>query len=150
MSTKAKIGVVAVLAGLVVGAVALKHKNVPTASTEATLAAATPPASTPGATAGTSRKLPRLLDLGAGKCIPCKMMMPIIEQLKADFAGKLKVEFIDVWKDPEAGRTYGIEMIPTQIFYDATGKELYRHVGFFSREDILKKWKELGVDLTSH
>ncbi len=60
----------------------------------------------------------------------------------------LPVEFIDVWKYPEAGKQYGIEMIPTQIFFDAGGKERFRHVGFFGKEDILGKWKTLGVELS--
>ena len=92
-------------------------------------------------------KLPRLLDLGAAKCIPCKMMAPILEELKAAQAGKVRVDFADVWKDPDAGRQYGIRMIPTQIFYDADGNELFRHEGFMSKEDILAKWKELGIDV---
>ncbi|MBU0715995.1 MAG: thioredoxin family protein [Verrucomicrobia bacterium] len=91
--------------------------------------------------------LPRLLDLGAGKCIPCKMMAPILDDLKKTYAGKMDVQFIDVWQDQEPGRKYGIRVIPTQIFFDATGKELFRHEGFFSKEDILAKWKELGVEL---
>lgn len=95
-----------------------------------------------------SNALPRLVDLGAGKCIPCKMMAPILEELKEEYAGRLKVEFIDVWENPDAGGEYGIKLIPTQIFYDASGKELFRHEGFFSKEDILSKWKEFGVDLT--
>ena len=91
--------------------------------------------------------LPKLLDLGAGKCVPCKMMAPILEEMKKDYAGTLEVEFIDVWKNPDAAKQYGIEVIPTQIFYDATGKELFRHIGFFAKADILAKWKELGVEL---
>ena len=91
--------------------------------------------------------MPRLVDLGAGKCIPCKKMAPILEELKKEYAGRMEVEFIDVWKNPDAGKAYGVEMIPTQIFYDASGKELDRHTGFFVREDILAKWKELGVNL---
>jgi thioredoxin 1 len=93
------------------------------------------------------KPLPKLLDLGAGKCIPCKMMAPILEQLKTEYVGKLEVEFIDVWKTPDAGKLYGIQMIPTQIFHDTTGKELFRHIGFLSKDDILAKWKELGVNL---
>lgn len=92
-------------------------------------------------------KLPRLVDLGADKCIPCKMMAPILAELKKEYAGKMEVEFIDVWKNPNAGRPYRIKLIPTQIFFDASGKELSRHEGFYGKEDILKKWKELGVDL---
>ncbi len=95
----------------------------------------------------TSTVLPRLVDLGAGKCIPCKMMAPILEELKTEYAGRLKVDFIDVWENPDAGKGYGIRIIPTQIFYDSSGKELFRHEGFFSKQDILAKWKELGIDI---
>ena len=91
--------------------------------------------------------LPRLVDLGADKCIPCKMMAPLLEELKAEYTGRLKVEFIDVWKKPDEANKYGIKMIPTQMFYDASGKEVFRHEGFFSKEDILSKWKEFGVTL---
>ncbi len=93
-----------------------------------------------------SAKLPRLVDLGADKCIPCKMMAPVLEELKKEYAGKLVVEFIDVWKNPDAGKEYRIQLIPTQIFYDSNDKELFRHEGFSSKEDILAKWKELGFD----
>jgi len=91
------------------------------------------------------KALPRLVDLGAGKCIPCKMMAPILEDLKKTYAGKLDVQFIDVWENPDAGKKYGINVIPTQIFYDADGKELFRHEGFLGKEDILSKWKEFGM-----
>jgi len=92
--------------------------------------------------------LPKLLDLGADKCVPCKMMEPILHELTETYAGKLNVEFIDVWENEGVGQQYGIRMIPTQIFYDVEGKELFRHEGFFSREDILAKWKELGYGFT--
>jgi thioredoxin 1 len=90
--------------------------------------------------------LPKLIDLGAGKCIPCKMMAPILEELKKEYQGRLDVVFIDVWENKNEASKYGIQMIPTQIFYDASGKELFRHEGFFAKNDILTKWKELGLD----
>jgi thioredoxin 1 len=93
--------------------------------------------------------IPRLLDLGSVTCIPCKMMAPILEELKKEYAGRLQVEFIDVWENPKAGREHNINLIPTQIFFDASGKELWRHEGFISKEDILAKWKELGVSLAT-
>jgi thioredoxin 1 len=93
--------------------------------------------------------LPRLVDLGAGKCIPCKMMAPILENLKEQYKGRLDVVFLDVWENPSVSKQYGIQVIPTQIFYDAAGKERFRHEGFFAKEDILAKWKELGVDLSN-
>jgi thioredoxin 1 len=94
-------------------------------------------------------KLPRLLDLGADKCIPCKKMAPILSELKSNYVGQLAVEFIDVWKNPDAAKPYKVRLIPTQIFYDAQGKELFRHEGFYGKADILAKWKELGVELKS-
>jgi thioredoxin 1 len=92
---------------------------------------------------------PRLLDLGATACVPCKKMAPILDELKEKYAGRLDVDFLDVWQYPNVASEYGIESVPVQIFFDATGKEIYRHEGFFAKEDILKKWKELGVDLTN-
>ena len=92
--------------------------------------------------------LPRLLDLGADKCVPCKMMAPILDELKVEYAEIFAVEFIDVWKNPDQAQPYGLKVIPTQIFYSAEGEELWRHEGFFGRDDILAKWQELGVDVT--
>jgi len=105
------------------------------------------PASTNSAAAPAKQPQPKLIDLGANKCIPCKAMAPILKELKKEYAGKFEVEFIDVWKNPDAGKPYGIQMIPTQIFFDASGKELFRHAGFLGKKDILAKWKELGLDL---
>jgi thioredoxin 1 len=96
----------------------------------------------------TAKKLPRLVDLGANKCIPCKAMKPILDELRTTYSGTFDVVFIDVWENPAKGKEYGINIIPTQIFFDAGGKELYRHEGFFSRADILAKWKEIGVDIS--
>ena len=127
--------ILAALAVAVVGAVTLKRNK-----------ALTEPNPSSAGLAATA-KLPKLLDLGAGKCIPCKMMAPILEELKKEYAGRMEVVFIDVWEKPEAAKPYGIETIPTQIFFDAEGKELFRHVGFFAKDDILAKWKELAVNL---
>ncbi|RLB64466.1 MAG: thioredoxin [Deltaproteobacteria bacterium] len=89
-------------------------------------------------------ELPKLVDVGADKCIPCIKMAPILEDLKKDFAGQLDVEFVDAWKHREEAAKYSVRMIPTQIFYAADGRELYRHTGFYGREDILGKWQEFG------
>jgi len=91
--------------------------------------------------------LPVLLELGSTSCVACKAMAPIIDELKEAYAGKIDVEFVDVEKDHEAAGLYGIQAIPTQIFFDADGNEIFRHTGFFPREDIVAKWKQLGVSL---
>jgi thioredoxin 1 len=91
-------------------------------------------------------KLPRLVDLGADKCIPCKKLAPILEELRTEYQGKLSVEFIDVWKNPAAGQPYNIRLIPTQILYDRDGKEVWRHEGFISKEDLKALFAEkVGV-----
>lgn len=95
------------------------------------------------------KQLPRFLDLGADKCVACKAMVPVLEKLKKECEGRLKVEFIDVWKDNTAGKKYKINSIPTQIFFSPEGKELWRHVGFISVEDIYKELKSLGYDFSS-
>jgi thioredoxin 1 len=91
------------------------------------------------------KKMPRVVDLGADKCIPCKKLAPILEELKKEYEGRVAVEFIDVWKDPKAGEPYKIRLIPTQVFFDAEGREVWRHEGFLPKEDFVAKFKELGV-----
>ncbi len=94
-----------------------------------------------------SGPLPRLVDLGAGKCIPCKRMAPILEEAKKLYEGKAEVVFIDVWQNRDEGGKYGVRMIPTQIFFDASGKEVFRHEGFFPLEDIQKQFESMGIVL---
>lgn len=98
------------------------------------------------ASAAIAIPLPRLVDLGADQCVSCKMMAPVLDDMRTICAGQLQVDFIDVWKDPEAGERHGVRIIPTQIFFDAEGRELFRHEGFFAKDDMLAKWKELGFE----
>lgn len=86
-----------------------------------------------------------MIDLGADRCIPCKMMAPILEKVKKDFEGRALIHFYDVWKDRTPADRYRIRVIPTQIFFDKDGKEVYRHEGFLSEADIVAKLKSLGV-----
>ncbi len=142
MTKALKIVVVAALILSVAAIVQIKQRG---KQTDAVQGLATPAV----AAEPTASGLPRLVDLGADKCIPCKMMAPVLEELREQYKGRLDVVFLDVWKNPNVSKQYGIQVIPTQIFYDATGKERFRHEGFFSKDDILAKWRELGVDLSS-
>ena len=142
MSNKIKILIVVALVGTVGAVLVLKSSNRPAQRV------ADKPSAESVVKPGVATGLPRLVDLGAGKCIPCKMMAPILEEMKKQYAGKLDVEFVDVWQNPDVAWKQAVEIIPTQIFFDAAGKELFRHTGFFGKEDMLAKWKELGVDLT--
>ena len=97
-----------------------------------------------------ARQLPvpgqvNMMDLGAHSCIPCKMMAPIMEKLTRDYEGKAVVTFIDVWENPDEAKYYKISSIPTQIFFDKEGKEVYRHQGFLAEEAIVKQLTKMGV-----
>lgn len=86
-----------------------------------------------------------MVDLGANACIPCKMMVPIMEKVEKKYKGKAAVIFIDVWKDKGPAKRFGIRAIPTQIFFDSEGKEVYRHEGFMSEAEIDRIFKKMGV-----
>ncbi len=90
-------------------------------------------------------KLPKLVDLGSTTCLPCKQMEPILKELKTELAGVVDVVFINVYAQPELAQDFRIEVIPTQVFLGADGKELFRHEGFYAKSAILAKWRELGV-----
>ena len=87
------------------------------------------------------------VELGSVKCIPCKMMKPVMDAIEKEYAGQVKVIFYDVWT--EAGepyaQQYSIRGIPTQVFLDSDGKEYYRHTGFFPKEELVKILKQKGV-----
>ena len=86
-----------------------------------------------------------MIDLGATECVPCKMMAPILEELKKEYEGRADIIFIDVWKDPGQAKKFGIRAIPTQIFYDTKGMEFYRHTGFMDKKRIVDILSRMGV-----
>ena len=79
-----------------------------------------------------------LVDLGAKTCIPCKMMAPILEELKEEYKGRAEVIFIDVWDKANDGKAQAFKVmsIPTQVVFDRQGKEVFRHVGFLEKKAI--------------
>ncbi len=92
-------------------------------------------------------KLPRIIDFGSKKCIACKAMEPVLESMAKNHADKFVTEFVDVWvpENQDRARNHEIQSIPTQVFLDSENKEVYRHTGFISEEDVLAKWAELGL-----
>ena len=93
-----------------------------------------------------STPLPRTVDIGAGACIPCREMAPILAELRSEYAGRAEVVFIDVWERPELARGYVFRAIPTQIFYDRHGREVWRHEGFLGKPEIVGWFRRLGVE----
>lgn len=86
-----------------------------------------------------------LVDLGAKKCIPCKMMAPILEELTKEYQGKAAIVFIDVRQHTDQAEKYRLRAIPTQIFFDKQGNEVLRHVGFMDKKSIVQVLDKLGV-----
>jgi len=95
---------------------------------------------------GPAKGMVTMIDLGADKCIPCRMMAPILEEVRQEYKGKAAIIFVDVWKNPEVGRSFGIRAIPTQIFFGKDGKEVTRHQGFLPKEAIVAMLNKLGVE----
>ena len=88
---------------------------------------------------------PTVADFGARTCIPCKKMAPILAELQTELKGKANVTFTDVWETPALAKEYSVQMIPTQIFFDAKGKEVKRHMGFIDKGEIIKGLQKAGL-----
>ncbi len=88
---------------------------------------------------------PTIVDFGASTCVPCKMMKPIIKELQNEYRGRVNILLIEIYDYRKLAAQYGVRAIPTQIFFDSEGKEIWRHEGFLSKEEIVKQLNELGV-----
>ncbi|MGE5894729.1 MAG: thioredoxin family protein [bacterium] len=86
-----------------------------------------------------------MLELGSVGCIPCEQMKPVMAKLSSSYKGKLDVIFVDVRKDGESARRFGVTVIPTQVFLDKTGKEFHRHIGYYAYEEIVPVLKKAGL-----
>lgn len=89
--------------------------------------------------------LPKLLEFGANKCIPCKKMMPILQELTEEYKGRVLIKIIDVYQAPELTQANGIQRIPTQIFFDAKNREVFRNIGLMRKEEIERVFEKMGV-----
>ena len=93
-----------------------------------------------------STKLPKLIDFGSNMCIPCQEMAATLAELKREYEGRVQVIVVDVYENYQLAEDLCVQMIPTQIFYNAEGKEVYRHVGMMTKDEIVAQFKLMGVD----
>ena len=89
--------------------------------------------------------LPKLLDFGRGKCIPCKKMAPILQELSEEYKGRVIIKIIEIDQDRGLTEANNIRLIPTQIFFDSKNQEAFRHEGFMYKEEIKKVFEKMGV-----
>ena len=89
--------------------------------------------------------LPKLLDFGANKCKACVEMAPILQELTEEYKGRVVIKVINFREEPQLTEVNKIRLIPTQIFFDSTNREVYRHEGFMDKEQIKKVFQTMGV-----
>lgn len=86
-----------------------------------------------------------MIDFGADTCIPCKMMKPILQELHAEYKGKAAIVYVDIRGKSDIVRKHRLRGIPTQVFFDESGEEVFRHIGYMDKASIEKRLKEMGV-----
>ncbi|MEI9475878.1 MAG: thioredoxin family protein, partial [Deltaproteobacteria bacterium] len=89
--------------------------------------------------------LPKLLDFGRGKCIPCKAMAPILKELSEEYKDRVIIKVIEIDQEADLTKANRIRLIPTQIFFDAKNQEVLRHEGFMGKDDIKKVFQKMGI-----
>ncbi len=89
---------------------------------------------------------PTLAEFGRGTCIQCKEMKPILDKLALSYKNKLNVVIVSVDDYRDLTNHYEIMAIPTQIFFDSSGKEIFRHIGFFPENGIVNRLKTMGIE----
>ena len=78
---------------------------------------------------------PFFLEVGSDSCYSCQEMGKMLYKVKQKHPA-YNIHFINVKKEREAARTLEVRMIPTQIIYDKSGKEVYRHIGVLSQDEL--------------
>jgi thioredoxin 1 len=142
MTSFSKAGIVTVIVVLF-AAVALIQQHVSTRSMEYG------PEADPGPTLpGVPAKLPRLVNLKTEACIHCKRLIPVLAELEQQFSDKFTVHTFDVAHNQRAGTAFGpIRTVPTLIFMNQAGRELFRFEGYLSKAEILDRWRRLGLQV---
>jgi thioredoxin 1 len=83
--------------------------------------------------------LPTIAEFGAKTCASCREMEVILDSVARKTVGKAHVLVIDISKDYEAAKTFQIRLMPTQVFFDAQGREVSRHMGKLPEAQVLEK-----------
>lgn len=87
------------------------------------------------------------LEFGATGCISCRMMEKVMNEVKEKYPDKIKVKFINVLlpENQDMMKYFGIAAIPTQVLMDSTGKEVFRHTGYFSASDLENEFQKINL-----
>ena len=88
--------------------------------------------------AALQRGKPTIAEFGSDTCHTCQEMAQVLQQLEQDYGEQLSVAHVNIVKEPEYTKTYRIMLMPTQVFFDAEGKETGRHMGALTEQEILQ------------
>jgi thioredoxin 1 len=88
---------------------------------------------------------PMIVDFGSNSCIPCRQLRPVLQKIRQDYTGKLEVLIIDIRNKQKLASDYQIQVIPTVVFFDPAGKEIFRHQGYMSEEKVKEQLAKMGV-----
>jgi thioredoxin 1 len=88
---------------------------------------------------------PMVVDFGSNSCLPCRQIRPILKEIEKEYTGKAQILILDVYKYQDLAKEYRVQLIPTLVFFDKGGKEVFRHVGAWDKDSIVNKLKESGA-----
>ena len=89
---------------------------------------------------------PVVAEFGSDKCAGCREMKAIMDALALNRSGQIAAVSVDALANRDYLRLYRIQALPTQVFFDAEGREISRHLGVISEEEILQR---LGISQTT-
>jgi thioredoxin 1 len=140
MTTNKKIGIVAVIVVLFASVALIQHQLAIQSQQYGPEVDAGP------ALPGVPADLPRLVNLKTQDCIHCKRMIPVLAELRDEYGQAFSIYTFDVGVRPDLGRAFGIgSTVPTLVFFDQHGREIYRFEGYMSKAEILARWERLGL-----
>jgi thioredoxin 1 len=90
-----------------------------------------------------AKSRPALYEFGAKTCLPCIQMQKVMAELKTSHGEQVEFRMVYADEELELFKEYKIVVIPTQVFFNAGGQEVERHIGALTKEEVLKKLKDL-------
>lgn len=86
---------------------------------------------------------PAIYEFARPSCPVCKSVEAILLEVKAQYRDQVDIRIFSMETDAHLFRRFSVTIVPTQVFLDASGREVFRNEGAFSREALMEKLREL-------